>query len=174
MVIRYSCDVNPLKPVKYVPCWMIPAFFFPRYLLFSGFFFSFPLPFPLALAVFKDRYLSGVFCVATTEIENRECSMERRNTNSSVHYWFLWVAEGSCCGLYMEAVGGEEGENDKADSGTAVLCKFFPIPVSFCSVESWSGFRRFMFTENWKLRSLTFLKSILSLIFQRFKQKILT
>lgn len=73
-----------------------------------------------------------------------------------------------------EAAGGEEGENDKADSGTAVPCKFFPILVFFFSVESWSGFRLFMFTENWKLRSLTFLKSILSLIFQRFKQKILT
>lgn len=67
--------------------------------------------------------------------------------------------------------GGGERENDKADSGTAVPCNFFSIPMSFCSVNSWSRLRLFMFIENWKLRSLTFLKSILSLIFQRFKQK---
>lgn len=171
VVIRYSCDSNTLKPMKYVPCWIIPVFF----LSFPFIFFSsFLLPFPLALAAFKDMYLSGVFCIATTEKENRECSIERKNTNLPVHYRFLWDAEGSSCGLCMEAVGGEEGENDKADSGTAVPCKFFPIIVFFFSVESWSGFRLFMFTENWKLRSLTFLKSILSLIFQRFKQKILT
>lgn len=157
------------------PVGWFQLFFFSPIFYFQGFFFSsFTLPFPLALAVFKDRYLSGVFCIATAEKENRECDMERKNTNFPIHYWFLWVAEGSCCGLYMEAVGGEEGENDKPDSVTAVPCKFFPIPMSFYSVESWSGFRLFMFTENWKLRSLTFLKSILSLIFQRFKQKILT
>lgn len=33
----------------------------------------------------------------------------------------------------MEAVGGEDGENDKADSGTAVPCKFLPIPVFLLS-----------------------------------------
>lgn len=171
VVIRYSCELNTLKPVKYVPCWMTSAqlFFFLPCLL--------PLlpPFPLlALAVFKDRNFSGVFCITITEKENRECSMEGTNTNFPVHYWFSWAAEGSCCGLCMESGGWEEGGKDKADLGTAVPCKFFPIPMSFCSVESWSGFRLFMFTENWKLRSLTFLKSILSLIFQRFKQKILT
>lgn len=155
------------------PVGWFKLFFSPLSFIFRGFFLS-PLPFPLPLAVFKDRYLTGVFCIATTEKENRECSLERKNTNFHVQYLFLWAAEGSCCGLYMEAVGREEGGNDKADSGTAVLCKFFPILVSFCSVESWIGFRLFMFTENWKLRSLTFLKSIVSLIFQRFKQKILT
>lgn len=33
----------------------------------------------------------------------------------------------------MEAVGGEDGENDKADSGTAVPCKFLPISVFLLS-----------------------------------------
>lgn len=164
VVIRYSCDLNPLKPVKYVLCWMIPTFFFFNYYyyyfqvlvgffvvvvvlgyfvcfcffvcLFDYFLFCFVLFcwvfffsfFPrFYLAVFKDRYLSGALCIATTEKENREWGMERKNTNFHIRYWFLWFAEGSCCGFYMEAVGGEDGENEEANSGTVVPCKFLPI-----------------------------------------------
>lgn len=98
--------------------------------------------------------------------------MEGTNTNFPVRYIRELQREAAVVSVWRLEVG--KGKEDKADLGTAVPCKFFPIPTSFCSVESWSGFRLFMFTENWKLRSLTFLKSILSLIFQRFKQKILT
>lgn len=141
VVIRCSCDLNSLKPVKYVLCWMIPAFFSPIFyfqsflvlFLFLFFFLSVFLSFSLAIAVFKDRNLSGVLCIATTEKENREWGMERKNTNFPIQYWFLWFAEGSCCGFYMEAVGGEDGENNKADSETVVPCKFLPIPVFLLS-----------------------------------------
>lgn len=186
VVIRYSCDLNPLKPVKYVLCWMIPAFFFLPHLLFSGVFWvfvlfcfvflSFFLPFSLALAVFKDRYLSWILCIATTEKENKEWGMERKSTHFPIHYWFLWFAEGSCCGFYMKAVGGEDGEdgeNGEAHSGTVLPCKFLPIPV-FLLGGILERIQAFHVHRELKLRSLTFLKSILSLIFQRFKQKILT
>lgn len=156
--------------MKYVPCWMIPVFFL-------SFFFSsssFLLPFPLALSAFKDRYLSGVFCIATTEKRIESAAQRGRIQIYPFTIDFCEMQREAPVASVWEAVGGEEGENDKADSGTAVPCRFFPNLIFFFSVESWSGFRLFMFTENWKLRSLTFLKSILSLIFQRFKQKILT
>lgn len=33
----------------------------------------------------------------------------------------------------MEAVGGEEGENEEANSGTVFPCKFLPMPVFLLS-----------------------------------------
>lgn len=143
VVIRYSCDVNTLKLVKYVPCWL--ELLSPH------------LPLQRQLPV-PAKTSPGCFIFAATKKRTEDAAWKGPETSLPICHQLGRAAEG----------------NGEARRGVVVMMHpilahqamqiFFPFFLSFperffffyLTAVSWRGFKLFMFTENWKLRSLTF------------------